>query len=216
MAATWRGAWRSRFSSTESGGGDSVHQRPPQPYYLADYINNNYGISSTTTASSATGTTTASSSSASALAARVLSFMPAPNTSTLVVEEDADEEVGGETVTEQDKAKTREHMRDLIHGSDPLDRWLWELQVSWVLHLAQLDASAGRAFVSRRLQHTARSWVLAPHGISRSILSFTGWCPSPSQEEEEEALQQLQTCWPPTSELVGFFSCNLLAYAPFC
>jgi hypothetical protein len=139
--------------------------------------------------------------------------MPAPNTSTLVVEEDADEEVGVETVTEQDKAKTREHMRDLIHGSDALDRWLWELQVSWVLHLAQLDASAGRAFVSRRLQHTARSWVLALHGISRSVLSFTGWCPS--QEEEEEALQQLQTCWPPTSELVGFFAATFSHMLPF-
>ncbi|XP_066377034.1 uncharacterized protein [Miscanthus floridulus] len=223
MAATWRGAWRSRVSSTESGSADIVHhpnQRPPQPY-LADYINNNYGISSTTTASSATCTTlsnttyttTASSSSASALAARVLhSFMPAPNTSTLVVEEDT-EEVGHETATEQDKAKTREHMRDLIHGSDPLDRWLWELQVIWVLHLAQLDASAGRAFVSRRLQHTARSWVLALHGISRSIVSFTGWCPS--QEEEDEALQQLQTCWPPTSELVGFFAATFSHMLPF-
>jgi hypothetical protein len=124
----------------------------------------------------------------------------------------------------------REHIRDLmIHGSrggcgaatttignggggssSALGKWLSELQVSWVLHLAQLDAaSAGRTFVSRRLQHTARTWVLAVHAIGRCVASFTGWCSS-QELPQEEALP-----WPPASELVGFVAATFLLMLPF-
>ncbi|CAD6335324.1 unnamed protein product [Miscanthus lutarioriparius] len=95
-------------------------------------------------------------------------------------------------------------------SNSALGRWLSELQVSWVLHLAQVDAaSAGRTFVSRRLQHTARSWVLALHAISRSVASFTGWCSS-QELQQEEALP-----WPPASEFVGFIAATFLLVLPF-
>ncbi|CAL5050241.1 unnamed protein product [Urochloa decumbens] len=85
-----------------------------------------------------------------------------------------------------------------------MDKWLSELRVSWVLHLAELEgASARRTFISRRLQHTAHSWALALRLIGRSIVCFTGWC---SSREER----------PPASELfVRFFLATFLQILPF-
>ncbi|CAN6181600.1 unnamed protein product [Urochloa humidicola] len=91
-----------------------------------------------------------------------------------------------------------------------MDKWLSELRVSWVLHLAELEAaSARRTFISRRLQHTAQSWALALRLISRSIVCFTGWCSS--HEDVEEAA----VWWPPASEFVRFVSATFLQILPF-
>ncbi|XP_066369358.1 uncharacterized protein [Miscanthus floridulus] len=209
MAAVWRGAWRWTVASTNRGGGDDdddpVHP-PPQPALLDHSYDVNCGASSI-----ASGTTL--SNTATTYATSTAASLPFPFTTT----------AGG--VTEEEKAAMREHIRDLIiHGShggcgaaatssssSALGRWLSELQVSWVLRLAQLDAaSAGRTFVSRRLQHTARSWVLALHAISRSVASFTEWCSSQELQQKEEAL-----LWPPTSELVGFVAATFLLMLPF-
>ncbi|XP_066378701.1 uncharacterized protein [Miscanthus floridulus] len=220
MAAVWRGAWRWTVASTNRGGGgggggggddDPVHP-PPQPALLDHSYDVNCGASST-----ASGTTL--SNTATTYATSTAASLPFPFTAA----------AGG--VTGEEKAEMREHIRDLIiHGSrggcgaatttignggggssSALGKWLSELQVSWVLHLAQLDAaSAGRTFVSRRLQHTARSWVLALHAVSRSVASFTGWCSSQELQQEEEAL-----LWPATSELVGFVAATFLLMLPF-
>ena len=219
MADAWQGSWRWAVATTNRGGGDPVQLRqpPPQPALLDHHIyDDNCGASSTASGTilSMSNTTTYAPSTAASL--------PFPFTVA----------TAGGLTDEEKKATMREHIRDLIiHGSrgggygaattptgaaaggssSALGRWLSELQVSWVLHVAQLDAaSAGRTFVSRRLQHTARSWVTAIHAIGRCVASFTGWCSSQEQQEEEQALP-----WPPASELVGFVAATFLLMLPF-
>ncbi|XP_066378585.1 exocyst complex component EXO70H1-like [Miscanthus floridulus] len=208
MASAWWGAWRRRVSSSTKRRSDLVlpifrpNERPTQ-HNLADYHSyNNCGISTT-----ASGTTTTMSNTYTASTTASLPVALPGATA------------GGEGVTDnnQEKMKMREHIKDLIHEfrgaatSDALGRWLSELQVSWVLHLTQLDASAGKAFVSRLLQYTARSWILALHAINSSIVSFNGWCSSQDQEEDEA----VAVLWPPTSELVGFVAATFLQMLPF-
>ncbi|KAG2536527.1 hypothetical protein PVAP13_9NG195200 [Panicum virgatum] len=215
MAAAWRGAWRSTVASANRGGGGDPVQPPPQPALFDHSHDDTCGASSI-----ASGTTLSMSNTATTYATSTAASIPFPFTA------------AGDGVTDEEKATMREHIRDLIihgsrggcgaattttagdgGGSSALGRWLSELQVSWVLRLAQLDvASAGRTFVSRRLQHTARSWVLALHVISRCVASFTGWC---SQQEEEEAAARHGQNWPPASEFVGFVAATFLLMLPF-
>ncbi|KAF8661137.1 hypothetical protein HU200_057245 [Digitaria exilis] len=215
MATGRRGAWTSRVSS-------SMEQQDPVEVDLA-YLhttnqshNYNCGMSigtsrSGTASLSTTAYTTSSSSTGRVSAHSLLSPLAAAPP---VVEIDL---VGHE------KAKTREHIRDLLihessHGAHAssatataMDKWLSELRVSWVLHLAELEvASARRTFVSRRLQHAAHSWALALRLISRSIVCFTGWC---SRQEEEE--DEPDVWWPPASEFVRFFAAIFLQILPF-
>ncbi|KAG2547348.1 uncharacterized protein LOC120648539 [Panicum virgatum] len=206
MAAAWRGAWRSPVvtSASRGGGGGDPVLPPPQPALFDHSYDDNCGASSI-----ASGTTLSMSNTATTYATSAAASIPFPFTA------------AGDGVTDEEKATMRVHIRDLIirtattgdggGSSSALGRWLSELQVSWVLRLAQLDAaSAGRTFVSRRLQHTARSWVLALHAISRCVASFTGWC-SQQEVEEEEARQT----WPPASEFVGFVAATFLLMLPF-
>ncbi|CAO2200800.1 unnamed protein product [Urochloa humidicola] len=220
-AAGWRGAWRSRVSSSTS-----MEQQDPVQVYLSyghtnQSHNYNCGMSIATSGSgtAASLSTTAYTTSSSA------SYQPAASghvsghsllpllaaAAPPAVETEASEVVQGR-VTEQDKAL--KHIRDLIHesrGGDAgsataTDKWLSELLVSWVLHLDELEAaSARRTFISRRLEHAAHSWALALCLISRSIVCFTGW--GSSQEEEG--------VWPTASEFVGFVAATFLQMLPF-
>ncbi|CAL5049744.1 unnamed protein product [Urochloa decumbens] len=224
-AAGWRGAWRSRVSSSTS----TEQQDPVQVYLSYCHTNqshnyNHCGMSIATSGSgnataslSTTAYTTSSSASYELAAAGHVSghslLPPLAVAAPAAVETEASEVGQGQGgVTVQDKA--REHIRDLIHesrGGDSgsataTDKWLSELRVSWVLHLAELEAaSARRTFISRRLQHTAHSWTLAVRLISRSVVCFTGWCSS----QEEEGV------WPTASEFVGFVATIFLQMLPF-
>ncbi|CAL5050244.1 unnamed protein product [Urochloa decumbens] len=225
-AAGWRGAWRSRVSSSTS----TEEQQDPLQVYLSYCHTNqshNYNHCGMSIATSGSGNATASLSTTAYTTSSSASYQPAAaghvsgHSSLLpplaaaappVVETEASEVGQEQGVTVQDKA--REHIRDLIHesrGGDSgsataTDKWLSELRVSWVLHLAELEAaSARRTFISRRLQHTAHSWTLAVRLISRSVVCFTGWCSS----QEEEGV------WPTASEFVGFVSTIFLQMLPF-
>ncbi|CAL4966304.1 unnamed protein product [Urochloa decumbens] len=226
-AAGWRGAWRSRVSSSTS-----TEQQDPLQVYLSYCHTNqshNYNHCGMSIATSGSGNATASLSTTAYTTSSSASYQPAAaghvsgHSSLLpplaaaappVVETEASEVSQGQGVTVQDKA--REHIRDLIHesrGGDSgsgsataTDKWLSELRVSWVLHLAELEAaSAGRTFISRRLQHTAHSWTVAVRLIGRSVVCFTGWCSS----QEEEGV------WPTASEFVGFVATIFLQMLPF-
>ncbi|CAO2200799.1 unnamed protein product [Urochloa humidicola] len=213
-AAGWRGAWRSRVSSSTS-----MEQQDPVQVYLSyghtnQSHNYNCGMSIATSGSgtAASLSTTAYTTSSSA------SYQPAAaghvsGHSLLPLLTAAEIRLAQGRVTEQDKA--RQHIRHLIHesrGGDAggsataTDKWLSELRVSWVLHLAELEAAPARGtFISRRLQHAAHSWTLAVCLISRSIVCFTGWCRS----QEEEGV------WPTASEFVGFVATIFLQMLPF-
>ncbi|KAK3136684.1 hypothetical protein QOZ80_5BG0440980 [Eleusine coracana subsp. coracana] len=85
---------------------------------------------------------------------------------------------------EEERAIKLEHIKGLVleffgcngNNVDALERWLSELDVSWVLHLNHASESA-RIFFSRQLQYLARSWILALYEVSGYI---DCWC---SQEE---------------------------------
>jgi hypothetical protein len=170
---------------------------------------NNFGSGYTTgtTLSISTYTTTSSDpAEETARAFHRIVFMPTPP----VVQEEAEEELdqGRGKLLEEERAKTREHIKVLVRGASGLERWLSELRVGWLLDptpgVGELDASA-----SQRFQYCAESWILAVYVISRSISSFNGWC-CPQGSEEEAAAG-----WPSASELVRFVVATLLKMLPF-
>ncbi|CAN6200457.1 unnamed protein product [Urochloa humidicola] len=210
MAAAWRRAWRWWWvsSSTDrgAGAGDSLQLTNYHPYQRSDLVesSNNFGSSYTTGTTLSINTHTTTSSDRVLESARVFHpsvFVPTP---AAVVQEKAEEEkldqARGDKFLEEERAKTREHIRELVRGARGLDRWLSELRVGWVLHPGELDASAGRRF-----QYWAEGWILAVYVISRSISSFNGWC-CPQKEA---------AAWPPASELVRFIVATLLKMLPF-
>ncbi|TKW23531.1 hypothetical protein SEVIR_4G297900v4 [Setaria viridis] len=191
-AAGWWRTWRSRVSSStekEEGGGAGDPVQVRQTYFHPNQM-------SSTTSGRVSGNP-------------LLSLAHAAAAPPVVEVEDA--EVCQERLTDEDKVKTREHIRDLIHRfrGAAMDKWLSEVRVSFVLHLAELEASKRRKFISssRRLRCTAHSWALALHMINRSIVSFTGWC---CPQEEEAAAG-----WPSASELVRFVAATFMQLLPF-
>ncbi|CAL4966306.1 unnamed protein product [Urochloa decumbens] len=213
MAAARRRAWTWRWwwvSSTDrgAGAGDSLHPTPGHPNRRSDLVesSNNFGSGYTTGTTLSINTHTTTSSDRVLEYARVFHhpsvFVPTPPA---VVQEKAEEEeldqARGNKFLEEERAKTREHIRVLVRGARGMDRWLSELRVGWVLNSGEvLDASA-----RRRFQCCAEGWILAVYVISRSISSFNGWC----CPQEEAAV------WPPASELVRFVVATLLKMLPF-
>ncbi|XP_062229873.1 uncharacterized protein LOC133927425 [Phragmites australis] len=214
MAAAWRRSWMSRVSSTERGRSRRL-QTDGQP--SRSYLGSSATPSSATTASSTRSHTSTSTPVGEPAAGPVFHpfiFLPkAP-----VVDEKAeelDEERAEES--EEERAKARGLVKShLVHEfcSDVcigLDRWLSELHVGWVLHLADDDASSGSRgsiLISRQLQHLAQSWILALLEIN-SYLSrcFNRWY-SHSQELEE-------TVCPPACDFARFVEATLSKMLPF-
>ncbi|CAN6162646.1 unnamed protein product [Urochloa humidicola] len=215
MASAWRRAWRWRVSSTDqgAGAGDSLQLTPYHPNQRSDLVgsSNNFGSSYTTgTTLSSIRTHTTTSSDRVVESARVFhpSVLVVPTPAAVVQEKPEEEELDqgrGNKFLEEERAKTREHIRVLVRGARGLDRWLSELRVGWVLNPGELDASALRIDVSQRFQYCAEGWILAAYVISRSISSFNGWC-CPQKEA---------AVWPPASELVRFVVAALLKMLPF-
>ncbi|CAN6215565.1 unnamed protein product [Urochloa humidicola] len=214
MAAAWRGAWRRWLSSTDRGAGadDPLQLTPCHPNQRSDLVgsSNNFGSSYTTgTTLSSINTHTTTPSDRVVESARVFhpSVLVVPTPAAVVQEKVEEEKLdqGRGKFLEEERAKTREHVRVLVRGARGLDRWLSELRVGWVLNPGELDASALRIDVSQRFQYCAEDWILAAYVISRSISSFNGWC-CPQKEA---------AVWPPASELVRFVVAALLKMLPF-
>jgi hypothetical protein len=128
MAAVWRRAWWSKQVSSSTGlGSASGGGGTPWP------------ISGSTTTTS--GTTLSTTTTYTTISSDPVGQRP------LVVEESADE--GLDAVEfKQELVETRRHLRRLVEefcGSTngnvtAPDRWLSELNVAWLLHLAELSA----------------------------------------------------------------------------
>jgi hypothetical protein len=159
MAAVWRRAWRSKkVSSTGlgSGGGGSL-----------------WPISDSTTTTITSGTTFSTTTTYT-----TISSNPVGEGLDLDAMEFKEELV-----------ETRRHLRGLVEqfcgGANgnvtAPERWLSELNVAWLLHLAELSASARGSFISRQLHHLVQSWIMALRKINTSIWAcFSGFS---SQEE---------------------------------
>jgi hypothetical protein len=190
MKAVWRRAWRSRASSTGisgSGGG---------------------GYLPATSGSSTTGTASGTTLSTTTYPSDRVGGRP------LVVKEHADQERDMEL--KEELVATREHITRVLvgefcggangHHASASEKWLWELDVDWLLHLAEIDASEGRILVTRELMHLTRSWIPALWTISTSIWGCFGGFHS-----QEEATVGL----PAASEFVRFFEATLLKMFTF-
>jgi hypothetical protein len=118
---------------------------------------------------------------------------------------------------QEEVVKTRRHMRGLVEefcagagagadGSNATapDRWLSELNVAWLLSLAELDASGQRTFISRQLQSPAQTWIPALQVISTSV-----WKCLSSHDEPTDGLLDA------VSEFAQFLKATLLKMLTF-
>lgn len=96
------------------------------------------------------------------LISRHLLIITLPTASVVADANDAEER-------EEERAMKLEHIKSLVveffgcngkNNVGALERWLSELDVSWVLHLNHRSESA-HIFFSRQLQYLARSWIVA-------------------------------------------------------
>uniref|UniRef100_A0A0A9HQ38 Exocyst subunit Exo70 family protein n=1 Tax=Arundo donax TaxID=35708 RepID=A0A0A9HQ38_ARUDO len=112
----------------------------------------------------------------------------------------------------EERAKKLRHMKGLVEDFSNgdvgagLERWFSELDVGWLLHLADGDASGGRIrFID--LQHLSRSWILALREIKESI--FTYFVGLGSEEDSSSTSQ------PVVSEFARFVEATLLKMLAF-
>ncbi|TVU07557.1 hypothetical protein EJB05_40918, partial [Eragrostis curvula] len=152
MAAVWARAWRLRVSSTEHGGNTGGGSLQPTAGDRTD---------------SGTTYTTSSSTICTTISDPVRDFHP------FIVEEKIEE------LCEDERVKQKlEHIKGLVvlfrkdNNSAP-ERWLSELEVNWVLHLAH-NSESGRSFISGQLLYLAKSWIEALFEITKYISVYFG------------------------------------------
>ncbi|TVU46137.1 hypothetical protein EJB05_05655, partial [Eragrostis curvula] len=110
-----------------------------------------------------------------------------------------------------ERAKKLRHMKLLVEefsNANFLERWLSELDVGWLLHLPDGDASARRLFMSRQLQHLVRSWITALRQVEESVFEYLDGL----AREDDSFSTSLQ---PDAAEFAGFVEATLLKMLPF-
>lgn len=136
-----------------------------------------------------------------------------------VVEENAEEEldVDKEEESKEDRVEKLEHLKGPVvqfrgDNRSALHRWLLELDVPWVVHLAPgtHESSGSVAVASHGFQFLDQSWSLALRKIRGSILtSLDGWC-SQRQDQDEGTSKQ-----PSASEFAELVQATVLKMLPF-
>ncbi|OEL28601.1 hypothetical protein BAE44_0010381 [Dichanthelium oligosanthes] len=131
----------------------------------------------------------------------------------MVMEED-------EEGIDEDRVKKLEHIKGLVmefcgdngNNLSSLERWLTELDVGWVLHLANDGAaSAGSSILisQQQLQRLTGSWILALYKINKYVSRcFHAWY-------RQEEVITATICPPAYYEFVGFIKAIFSRMLPF-
>lgn len=206
VASIWRRAWASRASSTapQGGGGGRGGGGSLQPT-----------CGRSTTSGTTYTTTAATSDSAGGWARDSRPFVVV--LPTVPVEEENTEELDIDKEIETDRVRKLEHIEGLVmefRGGNlgALQKWLLDLDVGWVLNLAEIDESAGSVLIWRQFQYFAdSSWIPALSKIGESIFSyFDPWCSSQEQDEGQGTSKQ-----PLISEFVQLVEAAVLKMLTF-
>ena len=223
VASIWRRAWkrlRSRGSSEDDADGRGGRLRPTGGEGDADggggwqrptggYISS---FGTTNTAS----TITPFNSHGEAQPRDIHASM-APSTAPM--EENAEEEldIDVDQELEEDRVEKLEHLKGLAvqfrgDNRSALERWLLELDVPWVIHLAPgTHESSGSVVATHGFQFLVQSWILALHKIRGSILtSLDGW--SRQRQDQDEGRTSKQ---PSASEFAQLVQAIVLKMLPF-
>jgi len=205
----WRRAWiKSRVfsSATQRAGGDvDGGGGSLQPTYCGSR-------------SSASGTTytttTVTVSFDSAGGERPRPFNSSMLLSTAPVVEENVEELDVAKVIEEGRVRKLKHLMVLVvefrggNNLAALEKWLSELDVSWVLHEFKIDESAGSIRMWRQFSFFAESWILALQDINESVSRcFDVWC---SQDRDEGTSRK-----PLASEFALLVETAVLKMLPF-
>ncbi|WVZ78414.1 hypothetical protein U9M48_026127 [Paspalum notatum var. saurae] len=221
VASVWRRRWPwRRVSSSPApapqlqlggrGGGDGEVGFSLQPSYC-------YGGSTTSGTTYTNTTTTGTSNSGGGEGRR--EFHPFTTTTgvptALVVEEEDAEELDVAREIKEDRAKKMEHIKSLVvefcggNNLNAVEHWLRELDVGWVLLLAETaESTAGRILV-----FYSKSWILALQEMSESIyrcVVVDGCC---SQQKDGQGTSKHHP--PAASEFAQLVEATLLKMLPF-
>ncbi|TVU46153.1 hypothetical protein EJB05_05671, partial [Eragrostis curvula] len=111
----------------------------------------------------------------------------------------------------EERAKKLRHMKLLVEefsSGNVSERWLSELDVGWLLHLPDGDASARRLFISRQLQHLVRNWITALRQVEESVFAYFD-----GQAREDDIFSA--SLQPDVTGFAGFVEATLLKMLPF-
>ncbi|XP_066375321.1 exocyst complex component EXO70A1-like [Miscanthus floridulus] len=129
-----------------------------------------------------------------------------------VVKEITEEEL------EEDMANKLEHIKGLVvefrgDNRSALERWLSELNVGWVVHLAPgTHESSGSVVASHGFQFLVQSWIMALRKIGESIFtSLDEWYSQSQRQDQDEGTSKQ----PSASEFAQLVQATVLKMLPF-